>query len=84
MASIMARYYDRFGFRNSEQASASTRNYGKAVLRRGKVRYAAPVPDVLDLPQPIAMAAVGVISRARRDPVIVIPIAKTKPILSSY
>jgi hypothetical protein len=84
MANMIARYYDRFGFRNNDQVSTNNHTYGKAVLRRGKVRYTTPALDALDLPQPVAMGTAVGIPRARRDPVIVVPIAKTKPVISSY
>jgi hypothetical protein len=86
--STLARYYDRFGFRKNEGTSAGNQNFAKGsvgppVLRRGKLKYTTTAQDGLDLPQATPGTNYGGIPRARKEPIIVVPIAKTKASIST-
>jgi hypothetical protein len=89
MASALARYYDRFGSRKGDAAALTNRSYAKGaavcVLRRGKVKYTSTGADSNDFSsQQTAAPGNGGIARARKEPVIVVPISKTKPVISTF
>jgi hypothetical protein len=80
----VARYYDHYGFlgRDAPTSSSSGGGLGQFGVRRGKVKSCARVPDSIDYQAPVVSPTMFVNAPARKNPIIVIPVTKTRPIVS--
>jgi hypothetical protein len=79
------RYYDRYGFlgRDAPTASSAGADFGRFRGRRGKVKYRARARDALDYQAPVGSPSLFTITPARKNPIIVVPVAKARPIVNN-
>jgi hypothetical protein len=80
----VVRYYDHYGFlgRDAPTSSSAGTVLGRLVVRRGKVKYRARVADAIESPVPVSSPTMFGSAPARKNPIIVIPVTKARPIVS--
>jgi hypothetical protein len=85
MSVPVARYYDRYGFlgRDAPTSSSAAGGVGRFGARRGKVKYRARAADMIDYQAPVSSPSLFAITSVRKNPIIVIPVTKTRPIVNT-
>jgi hypothetical protein len=83
MTAHLVRYYDRYAFlaREPGETSFSALPTGRYGGRRGKVSYRMKTDDPQDFSRRPPTSQINTIGVNRKNPVIVVPVMKPKPIV---
>jgi hypothetical protein len=86
MATRLTRYYDRYAFIGREGGGSGFGSYmgERYGVRRGKLTYQVRSDDRQEFAHGPPTAHVNTFGVRQKNPVIVIPVTKTKPMISSY
>jgi hypothetical protein len=85
MTGHLVRYYDRYAFIAGESGGSGFSSLaGRYGARRGKLCYHQKMEDNQDFSRRPPTSQINTIGLNHKNPVIVVPVTKVKPMISSY